>query len=235
MTGEHYIGTELEIFAKADHWKAYFRSQIAPYFGNSVLEVGAGIGATTETLSKISHQNWLCLEPDENLLKHVDEKIVNGSLPPTCRTQVGTLDDLENAAFFDVILYIDVLEHIEADRAELLKASKHLHSGGRLIVLAPAYQRLYSPFDKAIGHFRRYDRKSLSALTPPDCRIERMIYLDAVGVSLSFGNRLLLRQSTPSDEQIQFWDKRIIPISRVIDRIIGYSAGRSIIGIWQKN
>ncbi len=234
MTEEHYIGTELEIFAKADRWKAYFRSHIAPYFGDTLLEVGAGIGATTETLCKVPHNDWLCLEPDANLLKDVDEKIAHRDLPATCRTQVGTVDDLGGKALFDTILYIDVLEHIEADHAELLKASRHLHSGGRLIVLAPAYQRLYSPFDKAIGHFRRYDRKSLSALTPPDCRIERMIYLDAVGVSLSFGNRLLLRQSTPTDEQIQFWDKWIIPISRVIDRIIRYNAGRSIIGIWQK-
>jgi protein-L-isoaspartate O-methyltransferase len=235
MTEEHYIGTELEIFAKADRWKAYFRSQIAPYFGEAVLEVGAGIGATTETLSKIPHQDWLCIEPDANLLADVDVMIAKGILPATCRTKVGTIDDLGEDPLFDTILYIDVLEHIEADRAELLKASKYLHSGGRLIVLSPAYQSLYSPFDKAIGHFRRYDRTSLSALTPPNCRIERMIYLDAVGVSLSFGNRLLLRQSTPSDKQIQFWDKRIIPVSRVIDRIIGYNAGRSIIGIWQKN
>ncbi len=235
MPEENYIGTELEIFAKADRWKAYFRSHIAPYFGDTVLEVGAGIGATTETLCKVPHKDWLCLEPDPNLLKDVDKKIANCDLPSTCRTQIGTVDDLAAKTLFNTILYIDVLEHIEADRAELLKASKHLHSGSRLIVLAPAYQSLYSPFDKAIGHFRRYNRESLSALTPPDCYIEKMVYLDSVGVAISFGNRLLLRQSTPTDEQIQFWDKRIIPISRVIDRIIGYNAGRSIIGIWQKN
>ena len=41
---------------------------------------------------------------------------------------------------FDCILYIDVLEHIENDRQELIEAKKRLKPGGRLIILAPAHQ-----------------------------------------------------------------------------------------------
>jgi len=55
-----------------------------------------------------------------------------------------------------------------------------------------------------------------------------------VGVFLSFANRLFLRQNNPTDQQIQFWDKVIIPISRLFDPIIGYSAGRSILCVWEK-
>ena len=52
---------------------------------------------------------------------------------------------------FDTILYIDVLEHIDDDLGELARSATHLRPGGHLIVLAPAHQALYSPFDKAIG------------------------------------------------------------------------------------
>ena len=42
-------------------------------------------------------------------------------------------------AKFDAILYIDVLEHIEDDRAEMARAAARLKPGGALIVLAPAH------------------------------------------------------------------------------------------------
>ena len=60
---------------------------------------------------------------------------------------------------FDTILYMDVLEHIENDEKEINKALKQLNSGGYLIFFVPAYQFLYSDFDKAIGHIKRYNKK----------------------------------------------------------------------------
>jgi protein-L-isoaspartate O-methyltransferase len=40
-----YIGSELELFAAATNWKAYFASVLAPFIGARVLEIGAGIGS----------------------------------------------------------------------------------------------------------------------------------------------------------------------------------------------
>ena len=234
MAEEIYIGDELAIFAKAENWKSYFSRFISPHLGENVLEVGAGLGATTEILCNENHKSWLCLEPDGDLLAQIDGKINRQELPPSCQTQKGLVADLEKNALFDSIIYIDVLEHIEKDGEELAKASQHLKIGGKLIVLSPAYESLYSAFDKAIGHYRRYDKASISAITPPQSKILKLIYLDSLGVFLSFGNRLLLRQNNPTDKQIQFWDKVIIPISRVIDPLLGYSAGRSIICVWEK-
>ncbi|MBT4312442.1 MAG: class I SAM-dependent methyltransferase [Anaerolineae bacterium] len=234
MSEENYIGDELEVFAKADNWKSYFSRFITPHLGEKVLEVGAGIGATTEIFCDKEYKSWLCLEPDATLLSEIDAKIKKEELPSFCETKKGLVANLEKDAFFDSIIYIDVLEHIENDYEELIQASQHLKEGGKIIVLSPAYQSLYSPFDKAIGHFRRYDRASISAITPPDTKIIKSIYLDAVGVFLSFANRLFLRQNNPTDQQIQFWDKVIIPISRLFDPIIGYSAGRSILCVWEK-
>lgn len=225
-----YIGSELEIFAHAQRWKAYYKSLIAPFFGQRVLEVGAGLGATTAALCDGSHEAWICLEPDPDLLA----QLASRPLPACCRPQAGFVSTLAPDSRFDSILYIDVLEHIEDDRAELDRASRHLAPGGKLIVLSPAYQFLFSPFDESIGHYRRYTRAMLSALTPPGCRLILLRYLDSVGLLTSLANRLFLRQSLPTHAQILFWDRRLVPLSRLVDRLIGFRFGRSIVAVWNK-
>jgi hypothetical protein len=59
-------------------------------------------------------------------------------------------------------------------------------------------------------------------------------YLDSFGALASVGNRLLLRQSMPTLDQILLWDRRLVPISTIFDPILGYRAGKSILGIWKK-
>jgi hypothetical protein len=101
-------------------------------------------------------------------------------------------------------------------------------------VLSPAHQRLFAPFDAAIGHFRRYNRPMLRNISPDGLLLERIRYLDCAGLSASASNLLLLRQSMPSATQLHFWDQWIIPVSRVLDPIFLYSVGKSILAIWRK-
>jgi hypothetical protein len=61
-----------------------------------------------------------------------------------------------------------------------------------------------------------------------------MVYLDAAGLLASAGNRLLLRQSMPTERQILAWDRLMIPISRAIDPLFGHRLGKSVLGVWQR-
>ena len=171
MTGYTYVGTELELFAAAPRWKQYLRRQIARYLGADVLEVGAGIGSTTKALCQAQHRRWTCLEPDRSLLGQLSQAIEAGELPGFCHAVAGTLDDVADLAPFDTLLYIDVIEHIEDDRGQLARASGLIKPGGHLVVLSPAHQFLYTPFDRAIGHYRRYTRNSLLVLEPPAMKV----------------------------------------------------------------
>jgi 2-polyprenyl-3-methyl-5-hydroxy-6-metoxy-1,4-benzoquinol methylase len=146
----------------------------------------------------------------------------------------GTLADLPPGQSFDTLLYIDVLEHIERDAAEMIRARDRLNDGGHLIVLAPAHPFLYTPFDAAVGHFRRYTRSSLRAAAPGGLRERSMRYLDAAGLLASAANRLLLGQAMPTLHQILFWDRFLIPVSRVADRLLGGSLGKSVLGVWER-
>jgi SAM-dependent methyltransferase len=229
-----YIGDELELFRHARNWKNYYGRLITPYFGKRILEVGAGIGATTESLCSGSEERWVCLEPDAKMAGVIGRRIADGELPACCEVIVQTVAELPADENFDSVVYIDVLEHIEDDAGEIASAASHLKPGGHLIVLSPAHQFLFTPFDKAIGHYRRYNRKMLSALIPAALEAVRVNYLDSFGAFASVGNRLLLRQSMPTLDQILLWDRRLVPISTIFDPILGYRAGKSILGIWKK-
>ena len=156
---DKYIGNELQLFEKATNWKLYLKRFISPYIKDYILEVGAGIGGTTQILCDGRQKEWLCLEPDKSLSIVIDQLIARKHLPPCCATKVGHLCDLNNEIKFDAILYIDVIEHIENDHEEISSASKHLNQNGVIVILAPAHKFLCSPFDKSLGHFRRYSKK----------------------------------------------------------------------------
>jgi hypothetical protein len=232
-----YVGGELELFSKATNWKAYYGGLLKGFLKGDVLEVGAGIGAGAQAMCDGSQSRWLCLEPDPELCGVILDRIQNRSLPACCEVKTGTLRDLGGQADenkFDAIVYIDVLEHIENDGGELLVAAGLLKANGVLIVLSPAHQWLYTPFDRAIGHYRRYDKRSLRRISPPALRCVNLSYLDSVGMLASVGNRLLLRSSMPTAGQIGFWDKRLVPVSRFVDPVLRYQIGKSILGVWRK-
>jgi hypothetical protein len=199
-----------------------------------VLEVGAGLGATTRLLCTGRHRRWLCLEPDPHLAAALADEARAGNLPDCCEPRTGTLADLGPDEQFDAAVYIDVLEHIADDRAELAAAADHLRVGGKLIVLSPAHQWLFTPFDEAIGHYRRYSKRSLRAAAPAGLACRKMVYLDSVGLLASLGNRLFLRSSMPSARQLWVWDRLMVPLSRVLDPVFAGSLGKSVLGIWQK-
>jgi SAM-dependent methyltransferase len=227
------VGDELELFEKAVCWKAYFRSRLRPFLLGKVLEVGAGLGGTTRLLCDGRQEQWTALEPDADLLVQFRQRLQRQPLPLPIEMLAGTTADLQGRRF-DAVLYIDVLEHIEADREEVGRAATLLNPGGRLVVLAPAHNWLFTPFDRAIGHFRRYTARSLKALSPPGLGLERLFYLDAVGLLASLGNRLLLRQEMPSARQIRVWDRFLVPLSRWVDPLLGYRLGKTVVAVWRK-
>jgi SAM-dependent methyltransferase len=233
MIAYQYEGNELEVFEHATNWKSYFNSHLRRYLKGRVLEVGSGLGGTTRLLCDGQQDEWVCLEPDPQLADGMRRRLEDKPLPMTVAIQVGTLADLPAEDRFDTILYIDVLEHIEDDRQELTRAAAHLKQGGHVVVLSPAHQWLYTAFDRAIGHCRRYSARSLRAVTPPGLHPERIFYLDSVGMLASLANRLLLRSAQPSLRQILFWDRVLVRSSRLVDPLLGYRVGKSVLGIWR--
>jgi 2-polyprenyl-3-methyl-5-hydroxy-6-metoxy-1,4-benzoquinol methylase len=89
----------------------------------------------------------------------------------------GYLSDLDPHAKYALITAFDVLEHI-ADEAQMLaQMQERMLPGARLILTVPAHQALWSPFDIASGHERRYSMRTLSrALRASGFQVEYVTY-----------------------------------------------------------
>jgi ubiquinone/menaquinone biosynthesis C-methylase UbiE len=231
-SNNNYIGNELELFKNATNWKKYFSSIIAEYIHGDVLEVGAGIGINTNYLvnnRKIS--SITCIEPDPTLCLQIKKNHKESNIR-TSEIINGTIENTNKT--FDTIIYIDVLEHIENSKNEIDRITRKLNKGGNLIILVPAFNFLYSEFDKKIGHYKRYDKKLLRFEINKKLNEKKLIYLDSLGFFASLTNKLILKKSTPTEKNIRLWDKKLIPITKLTDKLICNTFGKSLIGIYQK-
>jgi SAM-dependent methyltransferase len=228
-----YPGTELELFAKARNWKSYVAASLRPYIRGRVLDVGAGIGGNVRYLVNPTVTEWVALEPDPKLAAAIGEAMADRQPSTDCTVITGTIDAVPATAKFDTILYMDVLEHIADDQTQIRKAAELLAPDGCLVVLAPAHQFLFSPFDAAIGHYRRYSLRQLRELAPAHSRTELCRLMDCVGLFASLANRILLRQTDPGDRQIAVWDRLMVRASRMLDPITGFRVGKSALIVWR--
>lgn len=227
-----YIGEELDLFQHARNWKNYFAAMLRPYVRGRVLDAGCGMGVNADHVWNDAVEQYTFLEPDVRLLEQVPAHVKTPALHGAERIQ-DTTADLRGRQF-DTILYLDVIEHIEDSTTELRRAYDLLAPGGHLLLLVPAFNYLYSDFDKAIGHYRRYDKGILKRELPPELERITTRYLDSLGMLMSLGNKWFLKQSEPKLAQILFWDRNVVPISKVADKVVFHGFGRSLLSISRK-
>ena len=100
----------------------------------------------------------------------------------------------ELRAHFDVLLLFDVLEHIEDESAFLDSIKYHLTDSGRLVVNVPAHQFLFSEYDRAAGHYRRYTIHSLTnAVERVGLKIHSLTYWGMPLVPLLFARKVIVK------------------------------------------
>ena len=173
------------------------RLALAP--GSRVLEVGSGTGGNLDLLAEFGSVSGL--EMDESALALSVERtggrfdIRRGRCP----------DDIPfHAGAFDLICFLDCLEHIWDDVGTLRRMRALLAPGGSIVVTVPAYQWLWSAHDEFLHHRRRYDRASLTRCAQEaGYRIERMTYFNTVlfplAVAARWCDRLLRRSRSSGD------------------------------------
>lgn len=219
-----YDGWELEYFDRAINFRNYQFDILKKYIKGIVAEVGPGNGSFLKYYLPLAEQIDL-YEPSNNFIDNLN-KIKNQ------KTSIINNNFTQKDNAYDTILYLDVLEHIENDENELEIAFKSLKTGGALIVNVPAFQHLYSQFDKDIDHFKRYSKNDLKKLTNKfKFSKTKLIYYDSIGYFLSIGSKLITKNYLNNfEKKIKIWDT-LMPISKIIDLIIFNLIGKSLIMI----
>jgi SAM-dependent methyltransferase len=121
-----------------------------------LLEVGCGAGAL---LDELAHRGWQAVGVDSSeRARHVAAAIAAAT---GGKQRLLAAPDPEWSACFDLVCALEVLEHIEDDRAAMRQWAGWLRPGGTLLVSVPAHQRRWNAGDEWAGHYRRYERADL--------------------------------------------------------------------------
>ncbi|HZS32982.1 MAG TPA: glycosyltransferase [Methylomirabilota bacterium] len=199
--------------SRAERYNRWMFGQLAPWLGQRVLEIGAGIGSLTRFLLDRS----LVLATDLNprylrILANTFERHTRVEVAPL---DLRTFDPATLAARgIDTVVCLNVLEHVEDDRAALRRLHDALVPGGRLLLLVPAHPRLYGSIDRAVHHFRRYARADLvRRLEEAGFHVERTIFFNRLGVAGWFVNGSLLRRQRVPGLQVRF-QNLLVPLLR---------------------
>tara|TARA_B100000029_G_C17499755_1_gene932257 strand:+ start:655 stop:1362 length:708 start_codon:yes stop_codon:yes gene_type:complete len=223
-----YQGWELSYFDQADNFRKYEFSFCKNYISGKTAEIGPGTG--------------------ENI-KYYFDRVTNLHLYETSQTLFDVLKKrtttfpnikLLNQPFrnisenFDTIIYLDVIEHIQDDQEEILNACSKLNKNGKLIINVPAFNILFSKFDKDVGHFRRYNKKRLlDIFSKIDVDIKELKYFDSIGFFFSLLSKIIGSSKSNFAIKIKIWNF-LVPISKVLDKILFHSFGKSLICVVEK-
>jgi len=223
-----YSGHEnLMVMQHAKNYNLYLQNLISPYINkqSKVLDFGAGLGEFAEKTS-LKCSNILCIEPDPYQLKILKEK---GFLAEP------NIDSAEKKSI-DFIYSFNVLEHIEDDQSAVNQLIDKLTATGVLFIYVPALSFLYSQMDKAVGHYRRYDKNSLSKLCQDkQLKILKIQYVDSVGVLATLAYKYIGNgEGKINLLALKFYDNFIFPVSKFLDLILNKFMGKNIFIVAQK-
>lgn len=230
ITTMEYTGTELEAMELARNYHRWIVDCFRPCIRGTVVEIGAGIGAISELLAECSPAQLRCFEPAKNLFPSLRRRMGGRA---NVRVQNSFYDGVICA---DAVVLINVLEHIEDDRAMLEKIRESLIEGGVLLLFVPAVPWIRGALDEQFGHLRRYTRRQLSDLvTASGYKIEHLRYMNFPGVFAWLLTSKILRKRTISPRAAAFYDSRVIPLVRAVEDRIAPPIGQSLILVAKKH
>lgn len=231
---QQYFGKDLEDLTAARNYYKWIIGIFKPYFGNTVAEIGAGNGNFTYFLAKESIKRIFAFEPSSNMYQLISDKFKKSKNVITMNNYLGE-KYRAFLNFFDSVLYVNVLEHIEEDRKELIYACKTIKKNGHILIFAPALSCLYSEFDKKIGHFRRYCKKGLiNTVRASGFYIENVRYFDLAGIISWYIVFVLLKKTTTNKANILLYDKLVVPPLRFFETLIPPPTGKNLLLIGKR-
>ena len=238
--GNSQYGTDtLEVISEAKQFNRWMYEIIKPHCRGNILEIGSGIGNISEffiedgadiSLSDIETSYFPLLKE-----KFGGKKNLKGIhlLDLSNKNLEKNHPDMIEA--FDTIFALNVVEHIPDHEQAMKNALKMLRPGGKVVILVPAFQRLFNGFDEQLDHQRRYTRKSLTELLEgAGFRVIHKQYYNAIGVLGWYVSGNILKKKMIPGGQMKLYNS-LVPLWKVVDFFTQKIIGLSVVQVGVKS
>jgi len=186
---------------EANHWwyKArreiifdWVKNIIRAYPNPKVLDIGCGTGYNVAYLQQLGCENVTGFDFSADALEYCRSRNLT-------RLICGDASRIPlRSASYDVILTLDIIEHLKDDVGTLQEIHRTLKPGGTLVIFVPAYQFLWSLQDEISHHFRRYTSGELSKkVLQVGFHIEKLTYANTFLFPIVWAGRLALKLFRP--------------------------------------
>jgi SAM-dependent methyltransferase len=219
---------------RAKNYFAWQSRLVVRELSQRVVEVGCGIGNFTGLL--LDRELVVALDREEACVRSLCERYSGRRNLHALTCDAGS-DAFRNLARFrpDSVVCVNVLEHIEDDIAALRAMAEILVPHGVIVLLVPAFEALYGPIDRNLGHYRRYRRSSLVGLaTEAGLAIHKLHYVNAAGFVGWWVNARVLKRQTQSDAQIAVFDRWIVPLFSALEGALPPPFGQSLLAVLRR-
>jgi ubiquinone/menaquinone biosynthesis C-methylase UbiE len=213
----------------AHNYNAWIYSQIEPYIGRRILDVGCAIGNITRFYVDRDLVVGVDVVPDELAVarERFEGKNFEAHHLDVSSEQLLQFRDRN----LDTAVCLNVLEHVEDDVHALRNMKNTLAPNARICLLVPVNKWLYGPMDAIDHHYRRYTKGELNAkVAEAGLTIEHQNYFNLLGIAAWFINNKVLRRSMAAPTQYTLYDAIVPGLSRV-ERAVPPPIGLSLVTI----
>ena len=226
----------LDALSKADHYLRFQFDHIKPFIGKRILEIGAGVGNVSKQLLCLPHEEIILVEKEACFVRQLEN--VFGSKVTVLNINLKSIKN--HTTYFasrniDTIIAINVVEHIKDDLTCLRALSTILKGGGRIILIVPAFNYLFTKLDKNYGHFRRYTKSTLNDYANQlHLTLMKNVYLDIFGWFGWMTFAKILRFNYIPNSSIAVFN-HLTPVFKKIENMSPHIPfGLSLLGVFQK-
>ncbi|MCS7026304.1 MAG: glycosyltransferase [Bryobacteraceae bacterium] len=210
----------LEAFSPAVAFNRWMADTIRPYLGQSVLEIGAGIGNLSRHLIG-GRKRYIASDVDEQHLARLRSRFQERPCLEVRKLDVASAADFADLQrSVDTVVCLNVLEHVEDRERALKNLFTALKPGGRAVLLVPHGQFAYGKMDEMLGHRLRYSRGQLQeSILQAGFELERILPFNRIALPGWYFNGKILRRPQLSPFQLKVFD-RLVWLWRKIDPIL---------------